>query len=195
MMELFFGTGFYRALWYVLLLSWLATAIPWCIVMQRALETIDRPLRKIEPGLVWLALVPGLNFVWHFLVVNTVADGLRSEFSRRSFIVREARPGFNAGMTTSVLYIFMLMPGAGVLLSIISCIPRLIHLAKIRSYTQELVRIREAQQAMPQQEFHPEQWMPQHQQQAEEQAMKTDPSRFMPRVETEEDVERWRKKD
>jgi len=53
------------------------------LAMQRALNQVSPRNRLMEPGMVWLLLVPCVNFVWQFLIAIRVPDSLKNEFSDR----------------------------------------------------------------------------------------------------------------
>jgi hypothetical protein len=71
-------------MWVVLLIAWVPATTAWCITMQNTLALVHPQFRKLEPGLVWLAMIPAFGIVWQFVVVFAVARSLRSEFYSRS---------------------------------------------------------------------------------------------------------------
>jgi uncharacterized membrane protein HdeD (DUF308 family) len=54
------------------------------ISMQTALSRVSPQNRKMEPGMVWLALIPCVNIVWQFFIAIQVPDSLKNEFQRRN---------------------------------------------------------------------------------------------------------------
>ncbi len=43
-------------------------------------ERIPRNFRKLEPGLVWLLLIPCFNLVWNFFVIPKLSDSFKAYF-------------------------------------------------------------------------------------------------------------------
>lgn len=61
----------------------LAVAILFLLNLMRTLQLVRSRNRAMEPGMVWLNLVPCLNIVWQFLTVIWVAKSLDAEFRDR----------------------------------------------------------------------------------------------------------------
>jgi hypothetical protein len=53
------------------------------LTLQKALGRVSARNRLMEPGLVWLLLIPLFNIVWNFFIVTRVPDSLRNEFRDR----------------------------------------------------------------------------------------------------------------
>ena len=82
------------------------------ITLQKALARCNRANRSMEPAMVWLMLIPALDLVWHFFVVNAVADSLEKEFSERS-IQAEPAPGKSIGLAMCILNACVVVPYMG----------------------------------------------------------------------------------
>jgi hypothetical protein len=50
------------------------------LTLQRALSRVAPHNRLMEPGMVWLGLIPIFNVIWNFFIVTRVPDSLRNEF-------------------------------------------------------------------------------------------------------------------
>ena len=61
----------------------LIIAIFYLITLQKALNRVAPHNRLMEPGMVWLMLIPCVNIVWQFVVAIRVPDSLRNEFRER----------------------------------------------------------------------------------------------------------------
>jgi hypothetical protein len=61
----------------------LVIAIFYLLTLQKALSRVAPRNRLMEPGLVWLMLIPCVNFVWQFFIAIQVPDSLRNEFRDR----------------------------------------------------------------------------------------------------------------
>ncbi len=51
--------------------------------LQKALSRVSPRNRLMQPGMVWLALIPLFNLVWVFFIATQVPDSLRNEFRDR----------------------------------------------------------------------------------------------------------------
>ena len=67
------------------------------------LRRVEPEHRRIEPGQVWLNLIPVFNFVWAAVTVERIAESLRNEFMARSLHGPEEWYGRKYGITTLAL--------------------------------------------------------------------------------------------
>lgn len=183
--------SFLETLWIILIIVWILVNTFWLIQMQRSLELVFAN-SKMKPQNVWLAFIPIFGLYWQFAVVNAVADSFGEEYIRRGIIPKEARPGYNVGMTANILLCCALIPTFGILIALISNITRLIHLTKIRNYTAELGNIIQIQ--MQYAKAVPENIPMETDTTLEEKLEKNNPNRFMPPQTPEEIEKRWKKK-
>lgn len=56
----------------------LAIAIGICLLLSNALASIPQQFRQIEPGMVWLLLIPCFSVIWNFFVYPKVARSFRA---------------------------------------------------------------------------------------------------------------------
>src|SRR5262249_23624412 len=61
----------------------LVIAIFYLLTLHRALDKVSPRNRLMEPGMVWLSLIPCFNIIWAFFVATRVPDSLRNEFQER----------------------------------------------------------------------------------------------------------------
>ena len=61
----------------------LVVFILFAVSMQKAMNTVSAPNRKMEGGLVWLNLIPLLNIIWPFIFNNALRESYRQEFSQK----------------------------------------------------------------------------------------------------------------
>jgi len=59
----------------------LAIAIVICVVLYSAIMRVPAEHRRIEPGQVWLLLIPIFNWFWNFKVFPGISDSFRSYFA------------------------------------------------------------------------------------------------------------------
>lgn len=67
----------------VVLVIVLVIAIFYLLTLQKALSRVSPHNRRMEPGMVWLALIPCVNIVWQFFIAIQVPDSLKNEFKER----------------------------------------------------------------------------------------------------------------
>ena len=53
------------------------------LTLQKALSRVSPRNRLMEPGMVWLMLVPCVNIIWQFMIAINVPGSLRNEFRDR----------------------------------------------------------------------------------------------------------------
>ena len=75
--------GMFCLLFGFILIVALIVGIFYLLTLQKALNRVAPHNRLMEPGSVWLMLVPCVNVVWQFLIAIRVPDSLRNEFRER----------------------------------------------------------------------------------------------------------------
>jgi hypothetical protein len=61
----------------------LVILVCYLLTLQTALSRVSPRNRLMEPGSVWLMLIPCVNFIWQFVIAVRVPDSLRNEFRDR----------------------------------------------------------------------------------------------------------------
>ena len=67
----------------VVLIVALAIQIFYLLTLQKALSRVSPENRTMQPGLVWLMLIPCFNLIWQFFIAIRVPDSLKNEFRSR----------------------------------------------------------------------------------------------------------------
>jgi len=62
-------------------------AFMYLLTLQKALGRCAPPNRTMEPGMVWLNLIPLFGFFWMFKTVISIGDSLKREFADRNLDV------------------------------------------------------------------------------------------------------------
>jgi ABC-type dipeptide/oligopeptide/nickel transport system permease subunit len=73
------------------------------VTLGRVLRRVSPENRRMEPGQVWLNLIPVFNFVWWTVTVERVAESLRNEFRERGMDGPSEQYGRKSGLTVLVL--------------------------------------------------------------------------------------------
>ena len=88
--------------------------------VSRAVSRVTPENRRIEPGQVWLNLIPGFGLVWLPITVDRVADSLKAEYIDRGLHDRRASYGRTTGLTALTLgLVTVLLAGAGTPLGVV----------------------------------------------------------------------------
>ena len=109
------------------------------LTLQNTLNAISFENRKMEPGLVWLSLIPLFGLVWQFIIVDRMAGSLQAEFAKREMATEEARPGNSIGLVYCILFCCSLIPFVGYITSIAGLICWIIYWIKINDYKNRLL--------------------------------------------------------
>lgn len=127
------------------LLTYAGLVIAYLLTLQNTLKAICPANRKIEPGLVWLSLIPVFNFVWNFILAKKIAFSLEKEFTDLGEKM-DGRPLYNFGIFTSVMYIVTLIAKqityGGVILIVAGLVVWIMYWNKIAEYKKALITIK-----------------------------------------------------
>lgn len=108
-----------------------------CLTLKKALDRCSPESRAMQPGMVWLLLIPLFNIVWQFLVVINMAKSLGAEFKKRG-IAAEPEPGKTLGLIFCVLNICGLIPVIGMFLSLGGLVCWIIYWVKIADFSKKI---------------------------------------------------------
>src|SRR5258705_6010627 len=130
----------------VFFLGYLVTLIFFLIAQQNTLKAIKPHNRKMQPGEVWLQLIPLFNLIWQFIVVGKIADSIRNEINDRnlnSFLGiadpvfandLTRRPTYDMGLTFCILSLCGCIPLLGGIASIAGLVCWIIYWTQIVAY-------------------------------------------------------------
>lgn len=128
----------------VAVLIGLTIAILFLLTLQNTLKAISPANRKMEPGMVWLSLIPFFNVVWQFIVVKKISGSIAAEYNSRN-IPCPPKPTYNVGLAYCILtclglvlysYTFLRI---GVNLAGVVCF--IIYWVQVHDYKKELQRM------------------------------------------------------
>jgi hypothetical protein len=115
----------------------LVIAIFFFLTQSKALKLCHRDNRTMEPGQVWLSLIPVFGYIWQFVVINRIAESLRNEFRDRGYR-RQDDYGTSLGIAYLVLQLAGIIPFVGPLLSIAGLVCFIMYWVKLAGYNKEL---------------------------------------------------------
>ena len=79
------------------LIGFLATAV-------RVLTRVEPENRRMEPGLVWLNLIPFFNLIWMVVTIERVGESIRNEFMARGRHKKSESYGKTSGLACMILW-------------------------------------------------------------------------------------------
>ncbi len=121
----------------IVLVAALIPMIFYLLTLQRALSRCSPERRAMEPGMVWLMLIPLFNLVWHFFVVSNVAKSLQAEFAKRQIAI-DPSPGYSIGLPMCILFACGVIPFLGILASIGGIVCWIMYWVRIAEFSRRL---------------------------------------------------------
>jgi hypothetical protein len=108
--------------------------------LQSTLNEVSFKNRRMNPGEVWLMLIPIFGLVWQFIMVNRIADSLHAEFLDRNISGYEDRPGYSIGIAYCVLFCCSVIPFLGVFASLGGLVCWIIYWVRINDFKRLLIQ-------------------------------------------------------
>jgi hypothetical protein len=121
----------------IVLVIALIPMIFYILTLQKALNKCAPENRAMQPGMIWLLLIPLVNLVWSFFVVINMAKSLGAEFQKRG-IAEEPEPGKKLGMIMCILFCCGIIPLLGVFCSLGGLVCWIMYWLKISGYSKKL---------------------------------------------------------
>ena len=134
----------------VLILAFFAlllfVVIAFLLTLSKCLGKIQRRNRTMEPGMVWLNLVPCLNIVWQFITVFRISDSLRNEYDDNNW-PEQGDYGKSLGLSalvfnfvSSVINNVVQVPAVSVVVGIVSLTLWIMYWVKIAGFSRQIDR-------------------------------------------------------
>lgn len=93
--------------WIPIILVWglimLIPKIIYTISLKSIFDNISHENRTMSPGNVLLLLIPIFGIVWHFFIVNNLANSIKKETDSKKIIINESKPAYNIGLAMCIL--------------------------------------------------------------------------------------------
>jgi hypothetical protein len=118
-----------RCFYGVLLAVGLTIQILFLLSLSKCFKEIDPRNRQMEPGQVWLNLIPLFNIVWIILTVLKLADSLRAEYRDRGIHGDD-----DYGKTIGLVYVISALIGC----SPVALVCFIMYWVKVAGYTRQL---------------------------------------------------------
>jgi len=119
-------------------LALLAIGIVYIAYLSGVLRKCSPQSRTMQPGMVWLLLIPLVNVVWNFMVVNALADSLGNEFRFRNIPTADPKPGKSIGIAMAVCAACGIIPIVNLITILPHMILWIIYWVKIAGFSQQL---------------------------------------------------------
>lgn len=103
------------ALMIIIVLTIVAVQIFFLLTLHRCMKKVSPENRAMEPGMVWLNLVPVLNLGWIFYTVIQIKESLLKEFADRELPSSYVDGTYKMGLTYAILGACSAIPYIGIL--------------------------------------------------------------------------------
>lgn len=113
----------------------LVVGILYILALSNTLAKCSPVSRTMQPGMVWLLLVPIFCIIWHFFVVLAVARSLANEFRARNIQSPEPEPGKTIGIVMCVCGACMIIPFVNILAGLAGLVAWIMYWVKIAEYS------------------------------------------------------------
>lgn len=132
------ASGAVMTIFFIALVVFLLPAIFYLLTLQRVLSKCAPGARTMEPGMVWLCIVPLVNLVFQFFVVLAIANSLRNEFNRRGMAVADPTPGQQLGMAMCISGCCCIIPIVNFLAGLAYLVLWIMYWVKVAGYSKML---------------------------------------------------------
>src|SRR3954452_22145897 len=88
------------------------------VTLQNTLKIIEPQNRKMQPGNVWLLLIPLFGFVWWFVIVNAIADSCKAQLEQYD-VFYEQKSTYNLGMGWAICLVLSMVVNLFSIVSIV----------------------------------------------------------------------------
>ncbi len=124
---------------FIILVIAMIPTVFYLINLQNTLKAVSPSNQAMPPGQVWLLLIPLFGTVWHFIVVQKIADSLKAEFDMRQIPLTEQRPAYSVGLAMCICACCGIIPFLGAIAGIASLVLWIIYWVKTAEYKRKLL--------------------------------------------------------
>jgi len=122
----------------VLFIAVLAIGIAFIAYLSGILSKCSLSSRTMQPGMVWLLLVPAFNIIWNFFVVLALAKSLGNEFRLRNIQNNDPEPGKALGLAMCICGACGIIPFVNFLTFPVQFVLWIIYWVKMAGYSRLL---------------------------------------------------------
>jgi len=102
--------GFQELILLIVLVGMVTPYIFFLLTLQKTLKAIRPAYRKMEPGVVWVLLVPFIGGILLFFVADAIGTGFKNEFDRYA-VFKQNKPTYGLGVTLAALHCIYFVAG------------------------------------------------------------------------------------
>ena len=106
--------------------------------LYKLLSKCKQENRDMEPGLVWLNLIPVFNYGWIFYTVIKIRDALKKEYSAQNLETDDTEFSFSIGLAYCITQACSIIPFLGLFSTIASLVLWIIYWVKTNNYSKQL---------------------------------------------------------
>jgi hypothetical protein len=107
--------------------------------LSRVLGRVRPENRRMEPGEVWVNLIPMVNLVWAVVTVERVGESVRADLTARGAAKKKEAYGKTSGIIALVLIgVFLLIPLAGVVTLPFAFVYGIVYWFQMNAYARRL---------------------------------------------------------
>ena len=114
----------------------LAIMVFFLLSLQKCLKEVSPSNRTMEPGMVWLNLIPLFNLVWIFITVIKLSESVIAEGQSRQVSVDDG--GKVIGLVYAISLIASIIPLIGLLAGLVALVTFIIYWVKVAGYRKTL---------------------------------------------------------
>lgn len=118
----------------------LIPAILYLITVRNTLRAISPQNRFMEPGQVWISLIPVVNIVWQFMQVEKLANSINSELVRRG-TPPSKKPTYSISMAFCILSLCSWITIISNLACLAAIVCWIIHWVKVNEFKNQFLSI------------------------------------------------------
>lgn len=116
----------------------LIPVIFYLLTLQNTLKAVSPSNQKMPPGQVWLLLIPLFGIVWHFIIVQRMAESIKAEFDMRGQMPKEDKPAYSVGLAMCICQCCSIIPFLGWLASLAYIVLWIIYWVRVSEYKKQL---------------------------------------------------------
>ena len=116
----------------------IAIGIFYILAVSRVLNKCSPSSRTMQPGMVWLLLIPFFNIIWNFVVVLAVAKSVGKEFQLRNIPSADPEPGKPIGLAMCICGACGIIPFVGLLAGLAYLVLWIIYWVKVNEFSRAL---------------------------------------------------------
>lgn len=110
------------------------------ITLQKTLQAVSPENRQMQPGKVWLLLIPVFTWVWLFFVVKAISDSLKREFNKYG-VIDDEKPIYDLGLSLAISRCCFIIPILGGFAGLASFVLWIVYWVRVNDKKKELINV------------------------------------------------------